>query len=108
MKRLMQVTAAALLALAVTAFAQEPFKAFKLWAGDFSDSALMAAAASGQSCADWLEYLQSPAERYKLKAVAGMQGPPGVVYTLANNDGEVAILKCGTSGSHEEGGGGGE
>lgn len=108
MQRLMQLTAVGLLALATTAFAQEPFKAFKLWAGDFSDPALSAAVASGQSCANWLEYLQSSAERYRLQAVAGMQGPPGVVYTLVNNVGDVAILKCGTTGSHEEGGGGGE
>jgi hypothetical protein len=107
MKKLIQTTAALLVLGAASASAEESMKQFKVWAVDFSDGGLEAAVDAGDSCAAWLKYLQSPQERYVTRSVAGMQGPPGVVYTLTNNRGDVAILKCGTSGSHGDEGGGG-
>lgn len=90
-----------------TALASEEMKTLRLWASDFSDSQLAASASSGDSCAAWLKYLRSPQERYTLQSATGMQGPPGVVYTLISTAGEVAILKCGTTGSHDHADGGG-
>ncbi len=64
-------------------------------AASFSDSTM--AAATGMECAVFLRYLQD-VEKYQLKSTTGVQGPPGVVYTLENNKSEVAIVKCGRGG----------
>jgi len=89
------------------ASAQEEQKNLMLQAWDFSDTSL--GAAPGDSCAALMAYLQN-SERYVLVGVAGIAGPPGVVYTLQGKD-DIAILKCGTMGAHgdegDEGGCGG-
>lgn len=102
MKNLMQTIAAMLILFAASAGAEEELKQLKVWASDFTDQGLARTVGAGDSCAAWLKYLRTPAERYVISHVAGIQGPPGVVYTLTNNKGEVAILKCGTAGSHGE------
>ena len=80
-------------------------KKIKVQAWDFSDPDLDAA--KGVPCGEFLAFLMGPEEKYKIIDTAGVQGPPGVMYTLDNYKGEIAILKCGTAGgcSHEEGGG---
>lgn len=87
--------------------AQEEPKHMMVQAWDFSDPSL--AAAPGESCATLLAHLQN-SEKYVLVGVAGIAGPPGVVYTLQGKS-DVAILKCGTMGAHgdegDEGGCGG-
>ena len=103
MKRMMQSIAAMLVLFVAVAGAEEALKQLKVWASDFTDPGLAEAVGAGDSCAAWLKYLQSPAERYVIGSVAGIQGPPGVVYTLSNSKGDIAILKCGTAGSHDEG-----
>ena len=79
-------------------------KPFNAQAGSFSDGAV--AADSGESCAQYLKVLMDD-ESYKLLGITGVQGPPGVVYTLQNHKGEIAIVKCraggcdhGDEGSH--------
>ena len=79
-------------------------KPFNVQAGSFSDAAVKAE--NGESCANYLEVMLED-ENYKLLHVTGVQGPPGVVYTLQNNKGEIAIVKCraggcdhGDEGSH--------
>lgn len=103
MKRLIQTIAAMLVLFAAVAGAEGELKQLKVWASDFTDRGLARSVDAGDSCAAWLKYLMSPAERYVIGSVAGIQGPPGVVYTLSNNRGDIAILKCGTAGSHDEG-----
>jgi hypothetical protein len=79
-------------------------KPFNAQAGSFSDGAV--AAESGESCAQYLKVMMDD-ESYKLLGITGVQGPPGVVYTLQNHKGEIAIVKCraggcdhGDEGSH--------
>jgi hypothetical protein len=78
-------------------------KIFHIQAWDLSDNGLVIN--KGDPCAAFLSELLGP-EKYVLLDTTGVQGPPGVVYTLLNNKGDIAILKCGTSGcaSGEEGG----
>ena len=64
---------------------------FNVQAGSFSDSAVRAN--GSESCAHYLKVLLG-SEKYKLLDVTGVQGPPGVVYTLQNQKGEIAIVKC--------------
>jgi hypothetical protein len=70
-------------------------KPFNAQAGSFSDAAV--AAESGESCAQYLKVMMDD-ETYKLLGITGVQGPPGVVYTLQNHKGEIAIVKCRTGG----------
>jgi len=88
------------LLLAGPALAEEGLKTVGAQAADFSDPAL--AVTKGQPCAALLQYLIED-EKYSLLAVTGVQGPPGVVYTLSNFKGEIAIIKCGTGGCGHEG-----
>lgn len=78
-------------------------KTFGVQAADFSDVTMTAA--KGESCAAFLKFLQED-EKYVLLNVAGIVGPPGVVYTLRDNKGEIAIVKCGSAGcGHGDDGG---
>jgi hypothetical protein len=96
----------ALLLLPATAPAEEEEdKGMTITAWSFSD--LSVPVTSGGVCADFLAYLMGPAKNYKLLSTATIQGPPGVVYTLQNNRGEIGILKCSAIGGHDDGGGGG-
>jgi hypothetical protein len=70
-------------------------KPFNAQAGSFSDGAV--AAESGESCAQYLKVMMDD-ESYKLLGITGVQGPPGVVYTLQNHKGEIAIVKCRAGG----------
>ena len=70
-------------------------KSFNLQAADFSDAAVLAV--TGESCAHFLKVMLDD-ESYKLLSTAGVQGPPGVVYTLQNHRGEIAIIKCRAGG----------
>lgn len=79
---------------------EEGLKTFGVQASDFSDKAVTAR--KGESCADFLKFLQED-EKYTLIGTAGVVGPPGVVYTLRNNKGEIAIIKCGSAGCGHEG-----
>lgn len=81
-------------------------KTIKIQAWSFSDPALDAT--KGDPCGEFLSFLKGSEEKYVLLDTTGIQGPPGVVYTLENHKGEIAILKCGTAGgcSHDDGGGG--
>lgn len=81
-------------------------KTFHVQALDLTDSSLDVA--QGDPCADVLATLMGTGrnEKYALLEATGVQGPPGVTYTLINYSGQIAIVKCGTSGcgSHEDGG----
>lgn len=102
MKKLIQTSLAILAVLSTAAFAEEEDKTLKVQAYSFSDSTLPSPV--GEPCANKLKYLKGVEEKYKLLGISTMQGPPGVVYTLENNKADVAILKCGTSGGHDDGG----
>lgn len=106
MKIMTTIVLTLLLLAAGVASASEEMKTLRLWASDFTNPELAASANGGDSCAAWLKYLRSPQERYTIQGATGMQGPPGVVYTLNNTVGDVALLKCGTTGSHDHAGGG--
>ena len=63
-----------------------------------------------ENCADYLKTLLiSNSGKYNLLSTISVQGPPGIVYTLQNNKGEIVIIKCGlygaSCGGSEEGGG---
>ena len=85
-------------------------KGIHVQAWDFSDPFLVVE--KGDPCAGFLSYLMSPDEKYKMLGITNVMGPPGVVYTLENHKGHIAILKCGTAGcgghdgetGHDEGG----
>ncbi len=93
-----------LLPAAASAEAEET-TGIRIVAWDFSD--LSQPIPSGDPCADFLAYLMGPAKNYKLLNTTAIQGPPGIVYTLQNNRGEIGILKCSATGGHDDGGGGG-
>ena len=100
MKTLLKLTAMLAMALCVApAMAAEDhgpgLKPFNAQAGSFSDPAV--AAENGESCAQYLKVMLED-ESYKLLDVTGVQGPPGVVYTLQNHKGEIAIIKCRAGG----------
>jgi len=97
------ISIGAVLLLAVTMVAlpaEEGNPNLKVQGWDFSDRELVTA--KGEPCADLMVYLTGAEERYKLLGITGIPGPPGVVYTLQNNKGDYAIIKCGVAG----GGGG--
>jgi len=96
------ICAAMLVLPAAAAGAEEEDPVIKVQAWSFSDLELTAA--KGMFCSD---LLMGPVEKYKLLDVTGIPGPPGAVYTLQNNGGEIAIVKCGVAGAHDSGGGGG-
>ena len=106
MKTTILVLSVLFLLFPLTAMAEEDghgVKTFKVQAMDFSDPLLETE--TGTPCAEVLAYLRS-SEKYKLLATAGIAGPPGVVYTLENDKGDIAIFKCGSGGcSHGDDGG---
>jgi hypothetical protein len=103
MKTLITILIALFVFLPFQVMAEGEDNGFKVQAWDFSDTGLDTT--KGTPCADLLSYLMDPeAEKYKLLGTVGVAGPPGVVYTLKNNTGHIAILKCGTSGGHDDGG----
>lgn len=104
MKTLMTMLVALFVLLPQTILAEgEEESTFKVQAWDFSDRGLNAD--KGIPCAEFLSYLlDSKGENYSLLAMTGVQGPPGVVYLLKDNKGHIAVLKCGTAGSHGDGG----
>ena len=73
----------------------EGLKTFGVQAANFSDEVMTVA--KGDSCATFLKFLQED-EKYTLLSVTGIVGPPGVVYTLRDNKGDIAIVKCGSAG----------
>ena len=104
MKTLFAIMTALLFFLPGTVLAEgEEENGIKIAAWDFSD--LSQHVVKGQPCAELLAYLMGPSEKYKLLNATAIMGPPGIVYTLQNNRGDIGILKCGTAGGHEGGGG---
>lgn len=105
MKTLIIFLTAFFMLLPVIATADEQKeKTFKIQAWDFSDPLL--ATEKGDPCAEFLAYLMGAYEKYKMLGMTGIKGPPGVVYTLENQKGDIAILKCGTAGGcsgHDDG-----
>jgi len=79
---------------------EEGLKTFGIQAVSFSDTAMDVV--KGEPCAPFLKVLLED-EHYMLVDVTGVQGPPGVVYTLRNNKGDIAIIKCGSAGCGHEG-----
>jgi hypothetical protein len=64
----------------------------------FSDPTITVTA--GEDCAVFLQHLLRDLN-YELKSVAGVQGPPGVIYTLEDPKREVVVVKCGRGGGCE-------
>lgn len=61
----------------------------------------------GEPCAPYVSSLIGGG-KYEIFAATGVQGPPGVVYTLKQKNGKsIALLKCGLAGAHDDTGGGG-
>mgnify|MGYP003571924183 FL=1 len=114
MKTLISLLAVFFLFLPMSVMAQDDHgnKTFHVQAWDFTDSNLLAGSnldmEKGVPCADVLAILmgQGRTQKYELLEATGVQGPPGVTYTLINYSGQVAIVKCGTSGcgSGDDGG----
>ncbi|HRD66904.1 MAG TPA: hypothetical protein PKY50_12225 [Candidatus Competibacter sp.] len=82
---------------------------FTVQAYSFSANSFMPPAE--ENCAAYLKnLLMSNSGKYNLLSTMAVQGPPGVVYTLQDNKGEIAIIKCGLHGAScgggEEGSGG--
>jgi hypothetical protein len=108
MKILTSMMAMLCLFLPLSVMAQDDHgdKTFHVQALDLTDSSL--GVAQGDPCADALATLMGTGrnEKYTLLEATGVQGPPGVAYTLVNYSGHIAILKCGTSGcgSGDDGG----
>ncbi|MDT8319763.1 MAG: hypothetical protein RQ826_04480 [Xanthomonadales bacterium] len=104
MKTLIIFLTAFFMLLPVMAMADEhEEKTIKVQTWDFSDPFLVAE--KGDPCAEFLSYLMGSYEKYKMLGMTGIKGPPGVVYTLENQKGDIAILKCGTAGGcsgHDE------
>lgn len=95
MKKLTRTLLVTLAAFSASAIAEDDGeKTFNVQAYSFTDSDL-ADDATG-SCAEFLQILRDD-EKYTLLGTAGVQGPPGVVYTLENNKDEIAIVKCGAA-----------
>jgi len=105
-KILIAICATALVLLPTATWTEEGDPLIMVQAWSFSDSDLTTT--KGESCSSFLAYLLGPSEKYKMLDVTGVAGPPGVVYTLQNNNGEIAVMKCGTAGGHDTGGGCGE
>ena len=103
MKALTTILIALFVFLPYQVMAEGEDNGFKVQAWDFSDPGRDTE--KGNPCAVLLSYLMGPeTEKYKLLGTVPVGGPPGVVYTLKNNTGHIAILKCGTSGGHDDGG----
>jgi hypothetical protein len=98
MKPLTIALLAGLTLLSTTILAEgEEETRLKIQAWDFTDSSLQTN--KGDPCAEFITYLMGPVEKYKMLGITSVQGPPGVVYTLQNYSGDIAILKCGLAGS---------
>lgn len=95
---------AVLLAAPVGAQANED-KIIKVQAYSFSNDAAQEKPDAGEPCAVYLKYLREL--KYQLLEATSLQGPPGVLYTMAGNKGELVLVKCGTAGGDEGGGCGG-
>jgi len=114
MKPLIISLAMLLLSMPMSLMAEEDGgnKTFHVQAWDLTDSGVLADAGfeplKGAPCAEVLATLmgQGKNQKYALLEATGVQGPPGVAYTLINYSGQIAIVKCGTSGcgSGEHGG----
>lgn len=105
MKTLFTLLVVLFISLPNTVLAEgEEDNGFKIQAWEFSDPALVTT--KGDPCAEFLSILMdSEVGKYKLLGLTGVVGPPGVIYTLKTPTGHIAILKCGTSGGHDDGGG---
>lgn len=101
-----------LLTVPTMSLAEEPHaNEFTVQAYSFSANSFMPPAE--ENCAAYLKtLLMSNSGKYNLLSTTAVQGPPGVVYTLQDNKGEIAIIKCGLHGAGcsggEEGGGCGD
>jgi len=105
MKTIFTLLTALLLLLPNTVMAEEEEDhGLKVIAWDFSN--LSQPVMKGDPCAELLAWLMGPRKNYRLLNTSAIVGPPGVVYTLQDNRGEIGILKCGTAGGHEPGEGG--
>jgi len=114
MKTLIGILAVLFLFLPMSLMAETDHgnKTFHVQAWDITDPDLLAGfdekMEKGAPCAEVLGILmgQGRNQKYELLEATGVQGPPGVTYTLINYSGQVAIVKCGTSGcgSGEDGG----
>lgn len=114
MRALIALVAVFYFLVPVDTMAQEDHgnKTFHVQAWDYTDSSLLAGSGldmdKGVPCAEVLAILmgQGRNQKYELLEATGVQGPPGVTYTLINYSGQVAIVKCGTAGcgSGDDGG----
>ena len=108
MKTLISLMAVLFLFLPMSLMAQDDHgnKTVHVQAWDLTDSGIDVE--KGAPCAEVLATLmgQGRNQKYELLEATGVQGPPGVAYTLINYSGQVAVVKCGTSGcgSGDDGG----
>lgn len=99
------LVAGMLLTVPTISLAEEPHaNEFTVQAYSFSGDEIEPGA--NENCAAYLKTLLiSNSGKYNLLSTISVQGPPGIVYTLQNNKGEIVIIKCGLHGA---GCGGGE
>ncbi|MFO7663866.1 MAG: hypothetical protein R6X18_14910 [Chloroflexota bacterium] len=112
MKNLMLTLASSIiLTLPFAVYAEEPHATdFKVQAYSFSGDPIMPG--TNENCAAYLKnLLMSNGGKFNLLATTAVVGPPGIVYTLRDFKGEIAIVKCGLHGGgcggEDEGGCGG-
>jgi len=104
MSKMTSILLAGMLLTVPTMSVAEELNEFTVQAYSFSNP--LVSPPGEENCADYLKtLLMSNSGKYNLLSTTAVQGPPGIVYTLQDNKGEIAIIKCGLHGG---GCGGGE
>jgi hypothetical protein len=95
---------ASLMSTSLELQAAEEDREFKIQGGSMPNGEAIPV---GEPCAPYVSSLIGGGS-YEVFAATGVQGPPGVVYTLKQKNGKsIALLKCGLAGAHDDTGGGG-
>ena len=108
MSKMTSILLAGMLLTVPTMSVAEELNEFTVQAYSFSNPLVPPPAE--ENCAAYLKtLLMSNSGKYNLLSTTAVQGPPGIVYTLQDNKGEIAIIKCGLHGGGcgggDEGGG---
>ena len=106
MSKMTSILLAGMLLTVPTMSVAEELNEFTVQAYSFSNP--LVSPPGEENCADYLKtLLMSNSGKYNLLSTTAVQGPPGIVYTLQDNKGEIAIIKCGLHGGGCGGGAGG-
>ena len=108
MSKMTSILLAGMLLTVPTMSVAEELNEFTVQAYSFSNP--LVSPPGEENCADYLKtLLMSNSGKYNLLSTTAVQGPPGIVYTLQDNKGDIAIVKCGLHGGGcgggDEGGG---